>query len=105
MVTPGIQSPLNWMGGILHVKPSVLLMFLCIALTFVTALYYVEQQLRLRNLNYDIIALKQQQKQLLEQQKTLQLQLDQAKRLEKIEDDMKRLGFVPVAESQIRIVQ
>ena len=80
-------------------------MFALSALTFIAALYYVEQQVRLRTLNYDIIELKKQRKQLIEQHKTLQLQLDQAKRLDTIEEEMIKRGFVPVEKDQIRIVQ
>lgn len=80
-------------------------MFVFSALTFITALYYVEQQIRLRNLNYNIIELKKQRKQLIEQHKTLQLQFDQARRLDKIEEEMTKRGFVPVEKDQIRLVQ
>jgi len=80
-------------------------MFVFSVLTFMAALYYVEQQVQLRTLNYEIIELKQQKNLLLEQRKTLQLELDQSKQLNKIEEDMRKRGFVPVAEDQIRVVQ
>jgi regulator of replication initiation timing len=80
-------------------------MFVFSVLTFMAALYYVEQQVQLRTLNYEIIELKQQKNLLLEQRKTLQLELDQSKQLDKIEEDMRKRGFVPVAEDQIRVVQ
>lgn len=87
-----------------RVKRTIVIILLFGTLTFAGALYYVEQQVRLRTLNYDIIALKQQKQELTEQQKTLQLQLDQLKRLDVIEADMLKKGFVPVEEGQIRIV-
>jgi len=87
-----------------HVKPTIIISLLFGLLTFAAALYYVEQQVRLRTLNYDIIALKQEKKTFVEQQKTLQLQLDQLKRLDAIEADMLKMGFVPVEEGQIRII-
>ncbi len=87
-----------------YVKPTIIISLLFGLLTFAAALYYVEQQVRLRTLNYDIIALKQEKKAFDEQQKTLQLQLDQLKRLDAIEADMLKMGFVPVEEGQIRII-
>ena len=87
-----------------HVKPTIIISLLFGLLTFAAALYYVEQQVQLRTLNYDIIALKQEKKEFGEQQKTLQLQLHQLKRLDAIEADMLKLGFVPVEEGQIRII-
>lgn len=104
MKPPEIQPPLR-MKGVWHIKRTAVLMFLFIALTFVAALYYVEQQVRLRTLNYEIIELKQHQKQLVEYQKTLQLRLDQLQQLDKIEAEMTRQGFEPVQETQIRIIQ
>jgi len=100
-----LQHPLRWGLGIFKLKKTTILMFVLSALTFIAALYYVEQQVRLRTLNYAIIELKQQKNLLVEQHKTLQLQLDQSKRLEKIEKEMTKRGFAPVAENQIRIVQ
>jgi hypothetical protein len=102
---PELHHSLRFRFGIFKLKKIVVLMFVLSALTFIAALYYVEQQVRLRTLNYEIIELKTQKNLLLEQHKTLQLQLDQSKRLDKIEEEMKRRGFVPVAEGQIRIVQ
>ncbi len=87
-----------------QVKHTLIISLIFGTLTFAAALYYVEQQVQLRTLNYDIIALKYQKKALIEQQKTLQLQLDQLKRLDSIEADMLKQGFVPVEEGQIRIV-
>lgn len=101
----GVQPSWMRIGSIFRLRRTVLLTFLFSALTFIAALYYVEQQLQLRALNYDIIELKQQKKQLIEQHKTAQLQLDQLKRLDQIEEEMKRRGFAPVAEAQIRMVQ
>lgn len=86
-------------------KRTLIVTLLFSVLTFAAALYYVEQQVRLRTLNYEIIALKQKKKALIEQQKTLQLQLDQLKGLDVIEADMIKKGFVPVEEGQIRIIQ
>lgn len=102
---PVLQPPLTFRSGaIFQVKRTVILMFLFIALTFVSALGYVDQQIRLRKLNYEIIALKQKKQQLVEDHKTLQLQLDQSKRLDKIEEEMRRRGFIPVEEQQIHLV-
>jgi hypothetical protein len=100
-----LRHPLSFRVRVFKLKKSIVLIFLFSALTFVAALYYVEQQVRLRTLNYEIIELKKQQKSLVEHHKTLQLQLDQAKRLDKIEEEMARRGFVPVEREQIRIVQ
>lgn len=102
--SPDIRTPLQTRGA-WRIKRTAILMFLFSALTFVAALYYVEQQVRLRTLNYDIIELKQHKKQLIEYQKTLQLQLDQLQQLDKIEAEMTRQGFVPVEDTQIRIIQ
>ena len=99
------QHILPWPMKKLQVKRTVILTLIFSTLTFAGALYYVEQQVRLRTLNYEIIALKQQKKELVEQQKTLQLLLDQSKRLDVIEAEMSRQGFVPVEERQIRIVK
>jgi hypothetical protein len=103
--SPEIHYPLRFRFGFFKFKKSTVLMFVFSALTFIAALYYVEQQVRLRTLNYEIIELKKQRKQLIEQHKTLQLQLDQAKRLDTIEEEMTKRGFVPVEKDQIRIVQ
>lgn len=99
------QHILQWPMKKLRVKRTVVLALLLSALTFLGALYYVEQQIRLRTLNYEIIALKEQKKKLVEQQKTFQLQLDQSKRLDAIEAEMSKQGFVPVEDRQIRIVE
>jgi hypothetical protein len=99
------QRILQWPMKKLRVKRTVVLVLLFSALTFLGALYYVEQQIRLRTLNYDIIALKERKKQLVEEQKTLQLRLDQSKRLDTIEAEMRKHGFVPVEDRQIRIVE
>ena len=101
---PELHHPLRFRFGVFKLKKSAILMFVLSALTFIAALYYVEQQVRLRTLNYEIIELKKQKKLLIEQHKTLQLQLDQAKRLDKIEEEMTKRGFVPVEKAQIRIV-
>ncbi len=86
-------------------KPSVILMPIFMALLFFSALYYVEQQVRLQKLNYRIIELKKQKKVLQEQQKTYALQLHQLKRLDRIEREIQQRGFVPVEKEQLRIVQ
>lgn len=101
---PELQYPLRLRLGIFKPRRTVVLMFVLSALTFITALYYVEQQIRLRTLNYEIIELKKQKSQLVEQHKSLQLQLDQSKRLDKIEAAMRKRGLMPVAEEQIRII-
>jgi len=102
---PALNHPLGFWFGVFKLKKSAILMFVISAFTFVAALYYVEQQVRLRNLNYEIIKIKGQKKLLIEQHKTLQLQLDQAKRLDKIEEEMTKRGFIPVEKDQIRIVR
>jgi hypothetical protein len=102
---PGSRRPSRFRFGVFKLKRTVLLMFVFSVLTFMAALYYVEQQVQLRTLNYEIIELKQQKNLLLEQRKTLQLELDQSKQLDKIEEDMRKRSFVPVAEDQIRVVQ
>ena len=80
-------------------------MLIFFALIFLLALYYVEQQVHLQTLNYKIIELKEQKKTLLGKYKTNQLQLHQLKRLDRIEQEMRKRGFVPVEENQIRIVR
>ncbi len=102
---PELQPPLKFRFGVFKLKKSVVFMFVFSALTFIAALYYVEQQVRLRTLNYEIIELKNQKNSLIEHRKTLQLQLDQSKQLDKIEKEMRKRGFVPVEKDQIRIVQ
>jgi hypothetical protein len=102
---PELHHLLGFRFGVFKLKRTVVFMFVLSTLTFIAALYYVEQQVRLRTLNYKIIELKGQKKLLIEQHKTLQLQLDQSKRLDKIEEEMTRRGFVPVEKDQIRIVQ
>ena len=101
---PEIQQSFRIQLGMLIPKKTTVLLLVLGVLTFTGALYYVEQQVRLRTLNYEIIRLKEQQNALLKQQKTLQLQLDQMKRLEQIETRMTLQGFVPVAEEQVRLV-
>jgi response regulator of citrate/malate metabolism len=86
-------------------KKSVLLLLTFSILIFLSALSYVEQQLRLQRLNYEIIELKKQKRLLVEQQKTSQLQLDQLRSLERIEREVKRQGFVPIGKEQLRIVR
>jgi hypothetical protein len=105
MKTPVRPPTLELWYGVQHISRVTVVMFLLCALTFISTLYYVEQQLRLRSLNYAIIDLKQRKQELIEQQKTLQLQLDQAKQLDKIEAEMQKRGFVPVQETQIRLIQ
>lgn len=80
-------------------------MMLLMCLMFLSALYYVEQQIQLQQLNYKIIALKQQKKEMTEQQKTYQLELHQLTRLDRIEQEMRERGFAPIAKEQLRIVQ
>ena len=91
--------------GKFSLKKSSALMLLLMCLMFLSALYYVEQQIQLQQLNYKIIALKQQKKELIEQQKTYQLQLHQLTRLDRIEREAKERGFAPIAKEQLRIVQ
>lgn len=98
------RAPLTFRLPFFQMKRTTLISFVFGMLTFAAALYYVEQHVQLRSLNYDIIALKEQRKALLEEQKTLQLRLDQFQRLDLIEAEMLDRGFVPVAEGQIRIV-
>ncbi len=99
------QRVIDLKTGVSDFRGSVVLMVVLWVLIFLSALYYVEQQVRLRNLNYNIIELKKQKKLLLEHHKTYQLQLHQLKRLDRIEQEMRKRGFVPVEEDQIRIVQ
>ncbi len=91
--------------GQIALKKSVLLMLIFSIFIFLTALYYVDRQVRLQKLNYEIIELKRQKKLLVERQKTNQLQLDQSKNLERIEKDVKARGFVPIEKEQLRIVR
>lgn len=102
---PEIYQVVNFRVGSLKLQSSVVLLVVFWVLIFFSALYYVEQQVRLQNLNYKIIELKKQKKILLEQHKTHQLQLHQLKRLDRIEREMRKRGFMPVEEDQIRIVQ
>jgi uncharacterized protein YcbK (DUF882 family) len=102
---PMLNTPMSSRIGRLKLKASVALMLVFSVLTFITALYYVRQQVRLRTLNYEIIELKKHKKELIEQQKTYQLQLDQLKRLDQIERDVRKKGFVPVDKDQIHVVQ
>jgi hypothetical protein len=80
-------------------------MVIFIVLIFLSAFYYVEQQVRLQTLNYTIIELKKRKKELLKDQKTAQLELHQLKRLDRIEQNMRQRGFIPVEKEQIRVVQ
>lgn len=91
--------------GKFSLKKSSALMLLLMCLMFLSALYYVEQQIQLQQLNYKIIELKQQRKELIEQQKTYQLQLHQLTRLDRIEQKMRNQGFIPVEKEQLRIIQ
>lgn len=100
----GIQNSLNMTVGTVPIRKSVIFTIVCIVLTFMGALYYVKQQVRLQSLNYEIIELKAQKKALNEQHKTFLLQLHQLKRLDSIEQDMRKAGFVPAEETQIRII-
>ena len=102
---PGLERPLGFRFGVFNIRKSVFLMLLFSLLIFILALYHVEQQVRLQTLNYEIIELKKQKKTLLEQYKTYQLQLHKLKRLDRIEQEMRKQGFVPVEEEQIRIVR
>lgn len=86
-------------------KKTVLLLLTFSILIFLTALYYVEQQISLQKLNYEIVDLKKQKRLLVEQQKTYQLQLHQLKNLEQIEHDVKSRGFTPIEKEQLRIVR
>ena len=102
---PELYRLLNIRLGLFNLKKSVVLMLVFWILIFFSALYYVEQQVQLQTLNYEIIELKEQKKMLLEQQKTYQLQLHQLKRLDRIESEMRKQGFVPIEEQQIHIVR
>lgn len=99
-----LDQPVTWRLRMFSIRKSVLLMLVFWGLIFLAALYYVEQQVQLQTLNYTIIELKQQRKALFEQYKTSQLQLHQLKRLESIEQELQKQGFVPIEEHQIRIV-
>lgn len=101
---PEMNRLLRFRISDLHIRGSVILLVFFWLLFFLSALYYVEQQVRLQSLNYSIIELKKQHKVLLEQHKTYQLQLHQSKRLDRIEREMSKRGFVPVEEHQIRVV-
>ena len=102
----GFESK-NWhiRFGRISIKKSSAFMLVFMGLTFLSALYYVEQQIQLQQLNYKIIELKQQRKELIEQQKTYQLQLHQLTRLDRIEQKMRNQGFIPVEKEQLRIIQ
>lgn len=102
---PELNRSLHFRLKVFNLRKTVLLLLMFWALIFFSALYYVEQQVRLQTLNYKIIELKKQKKILLEQYKTYQLQLHQLKRLDRIEQEMQKRGFVPVEKEQIRIVQ
>lgn len=102
---PDISQALKFRIGLVKPRTSVIVMVILLLLSFATALYYVNQQLQLQTLNYEIIELKQQKKTLLEQQRTYQLQLHQLTRLDRIEEEMKKQGFLPVAEEQIRVIR
>jgi hypothetical protein len=99
-----LDQPVAWRLRMFSIRKSVLLTLVFWVLIFFAAFYYVEQQVQLQTLNYKIIELKQQKKALLEQYKTYQVQLHQLKRLESIEQELQKQGFVPVEEHQIRIV-
>jgi hypothetical protein len=101
----GFTRPLRFRLGVLNIRKSIILMIIFIVFIFLSAFYYVEQQVRLQTLNYTIIELKKRKKELLKDQKTAQLKLHQLKRLDRIEQNMKQRGFVPVEKEQIRIVQ
>ena len=103
-IVGGFQS-LSGRWKQIALKRSVLLLLIFSILIFLTALYYVEQQVRLQKLNYEIVELKKQKSLLAEQQKTYQLQLDQLKSLERIEREVKARGFVPIEKEQLRIVR
>ncbi len=102
--SPQIERVLHFRLSDLRIRGAALLLVVFWVLIFLSALYYVEQQVRLQGLNYSIIELKKQHKSLLEQHKTYQLQLHQTKRLDRVEREMSKRGFVPVEEHQIRIV-
>jgi len=95
----------RWRLGTMAARKTVILMSVFSILTFVGAFYYVQQQVRLRSLNYEIIELKRQKQALTEQSKTLQLRLDQAKQLDLIEKELRKQGFVPLQKDQIRIIE
>ena len=99
-----LDQPVTWRFQRFSIRKSILLMLLFWVLIFLAAFYYVEQQVQLHALNYEIIELKQQKKALSEESETLQVQLHQLKRLESIEQELQKQGFAPVEERQIRIV-
>ncbi len=102
---PELHRSLDFRVNVFNLKKSVVLMLVFWTLIFFSALYYVEQQVRLQTLNYKIIEVKKQKKILLGHYKTYQLQLHQLKRLDRIEREMQKQGFVPLEEEQIRIIQ
>lgn len=99
-----LDQPVVWRLRRFSMRKSIMLMLLCWILIFLAAFYYVEQQVQLHTLNYAIIELKQQKKALNEQYERFQVQLHQLKRLESIEQELQKQGFVPVEEHQIRLV-
>lgn len=99
-----LDQPVIWRLPRFSIRKSVMFMLLFWVLIFLAAFYYVEQQVQLHALNYEIIELKQQKKALGEQSETLQVQLHQLKRLESVEQALQKQGFAPVEEHQIRIV-
>ena len=102
---PDLESAMGFSGRAFQLKKVTWLMLIFWAGIFLLAFFYVEQQIRLQSMNYKIIEFKQQRKQLLEQQKTYQLQLDQAKRLDQVEVNLRKQGFEPVTEGQVRLVR
>lgn len=99
-----LEQPIVWRLRRFSMRKSIVLMLLCWILIFLAAFYYVEQQVQLHTLNYAIIELKQQKKALNEQYERFEVQLHQLKRLESIEQELQKQGFVPVEEHQIRLV-
>ena len=99
-----LDQPVTWRLRVFSIRKSGLFMLVFWVMIFLAAFYYVEQQVQLQTLNYTIIELKQQKKALSEQYKTYQIQLHQLKRLESIEQELQKQGFVPVEEHQIRVV-
>jgi hypothetical protein len=66
------------------------------------SLLYVEQQIRLSGLNYEIIALKEKKQKLKEEKKAYELELNSLRMLTIIEAKARQLGLMPPEKGQIR---
>lgn len=67
-------------------------------------LLYVEQQIRLNTLNYEIIALKEKKRKLEEEKKAYELELNSLKILTSIESKARQQGLVLPKKGQIQFV-